>query len=958
MVRKLKDVVVWLCAAMLAAALLVGSPLLLFAAGDGWPGPSGIPTGEELGAFFTDRLTDENVIAVFVIVGWLLWAHFVWVFMVEFIDQVRDRESKDLHTAAITHRAARFVVAGLFRLGATSTAILGVVGPTAGVGAVVAMAGSVGAAELSEGVSIDPDIESGGLPTTIDISDITVSPREGRVPYLVVEDDTLWDISETHTGDPQRWREIFDASEGFTQPGADDRVLTEPRLINPGMVLLLPGDALEVPAVDEALVEAVYGAASDLGTDALESASGDDEPTIVEEGTDVADDDVSYEDQIGALDIDDSAADDSVVDLPEVSVPESAGQDLVETLDEPEVSGAEIDVAIRSAFGFNATTAAVGFGAGGALFATFVAARLARQKRWARSNRQPGEAVADLDDEAAELERELFGAADFDQADFYGRAWRSLATRPMEKSDDCQPLLAIRHADELQVLMSEPRKDAPFPWTCATVEDDRAVWSLPIDEGTLHQLPEDSMLGGLPLMVTVGENVFLNLESVGPFGLSGDLSRVVGMARSMMWESVTSPWIDGLDVRVTQEAARGLGLDIGTDVVTIDQEITARALLATTTLESHGVANIHVARAILDADLYPSLVIADSSDVDDLAGALEATRERRSPVGIILLGDRASDYSGEVDAAGELVLSPSGLRARAAFAEVDRGEMVARLEEQRLQLVNRSDGTRVDRVIANVFDDSFEEVTTVYATASSNNPVPEQDEPVQGEPCERVEPIVLVPRVDSASDSVDESPVVGASQSSEAAADEAEATTREDCGAGFVEYDGVALYSGTAPAEAVCLDGDYDLVDGSELEAVDEESVVGEVVLDLSDDAPTNTRYLYLEILGDPRIDDPRADKLTEGGLSLLAFLAVEGDQSRQGVQAAMYGAGAEVGRTTLRSFVSRARKQLGPAHFPPASDGRYRVVDVVTDYEILICLLYTSPSPRDKRQSRMPSSA
>ena len=26
--------------------------------------------------------------------------------------------------------------------------------------------------------------------------------------------------------------------------------------------------------------------------------------------------------------------------------------------------------------------------------------------------------------------------------------------------------------------------------------------------------------------------------------------------------------------------------------------------------------------------------------------------------------------------------------------------------------------------------------------------------------------------------------------------------------------------------------------------------------------------------------------------------------------------------------------------------------------YEIYICLLYTSPSPRDKRQSRMPSSA
>ena len=43
--------------------------------------------------------------------------------------------------------------------------------------------------------------------------------------------------------------------------------------------------------------------------------------------------------------------------------------------------------------------------------------------------------------------------------------------------------------------------------------------------------------------------------------------------------------------------------------------------------------------------------------------------------------------------------------------------------------------------------------------------------------------------------------------------------------------------------------------------------------------------------------------------------------------------------------------------------DGRTRVVVMVDDREISVpvsvdCLLYTSPSPRDKRQSRMPSSA
>ena len=37
---------------------------------------------------------------------------------------------------------------------------------------------------------------------------------------------------------------------------------------------------------------------------------------------------------------------------------------------------------------------------------------------------------------------------------------------------------------------------------------------------------------------------------------------------------------------------------------------------------------------------------------------------------------------------------------------------------------------------------------------------------------------------------------------------------------------------------------------------------------------------------------------------------------------------------------------------------GDFRNIPGVEQTETLICLLYTSPSPRDKRQSRMPSSA
>ena len=50
-----------------------------------------------------------------------------------------------------------------------------------------------------------------------------------------------------------------------------------------------------------------------------------------------------------------------------------------------------------------------------------------------------------------------------------------------------------------------------------------------------------------------------------------------------------------------------------------------------------------------------------------------------------------------------------------------------------------------------------------------------------------------------------------------------------------------------------------------------------------------------------------------------------------------------------------------GLSGLPPLDDGGEKsAADLATvfDVPVNICLLYTSPSPRDKRQSRMPSSA
>ena len=51
-------------------------------------------------------------------------------------------------------------------------------------------------------------------------------------------------------------------------------------------------------------------------------------------------------------------------------------------------------------------------------------------------------------------------------------------------------------------------------------------------------------------------------------------------------------------------------------------------------------------------------------------------------------------------------------------------------------------------------------------------------------------------------------------------------------------------------------------------------------------------------------------------------------------------------------------RCRTDPRVFRMVVDGKVELIVAVHVDDIVICLLYTSPSPRDKRQSRMPSSA
>ena len=86
---------------------------------------------------------------------------------------------------------------------------------------------------------------------------------------------------------------------------------------------------------------------------------------------------------------------------------------------------------------------------------------------------------------------------------------------------------------------------------------------------------------------------------------------------------------------------------------------------------------------------------------------------------------------------------------------------------------------------------------------------------------------------------------------------------------------------------------------------------------------------------------------LAAAGCCLLATLTLVGvaAQSTQSIQNATL---AEHADAAVRQLASRASAEL-------AAGDRLRLV---AELQFYTCLLYTSPSPRDKRQSRMPSSA
>ena len=737
-------------------------------------------------------------------------------------------------------------------------------------------------------------------------------------------------------------------------------------LIFPGEELQLPpvpadamgspieGDGAVVPENDvvedvsdiENSHEAIEGALDDVEPEPVA-----DEAVVVEDAEAVAEE-PSWEDQLGVVEgpneIEDSDVDGGAIfDSPPTTAPTGNQAPVPEVTQngqgvEQSSQGEAVDSGLP--IGLNGTTAAVGFGAAGVLLATYKLRRLERARRWLMQRRKEGEVPGPVNEDLVEIDQELRQDVNLQLVSFYDATWNSLASRPIADANNvAQPMLALRDGDVLQVLMSESDEAAPDLWTCLATHEDEAIWSIDVTNENLEALGEGE--DGLPLMVTLGENLFVNLEATGPIGLSGDVGRVGGLVRSLAIEATSARLGGDVDVRMTEAATRILGLESsGESAGFIAHQTMATVRPIIESLDRHGIENMYAARSALQSYVTSTLVICDQSDTETLAELLEIARSRRTGLAVLVLNDASEVYNASIDESGSMVFGPRGLRCRAAFAAVDLADMFVRLEEQRstlvpgdpfeaeLPLTVTPEAQPWEAPLAtgpSVFGRRGDEKGRDEESGDSLH-VPEYlrrsiidltgEEPVTRMPQAVVEPTVIPggedpPPTDPGEDAAP-IPVFGV-PAAPVVPEVAVPVVEEQAVPEVVEPQPAAEVVGV-PAE--------------------DSKPVGESAESFADVA---LAPMVVRVLGDVQILGDGVPVLSARELSMLTYLALEGDQNQSAIKTAIYGPSAEVKKETWKSMVRRFRGKVGGERFPEIHDGRYRLVAVTTDYARFLDVIF-----------------
>ncbi|MFJ2202204.1 BTAD domain-containing putative transcriptional regulator [Streptomyces violaceusniger] len=223
-------------------ALLGGMPYILWQAAE-VPWPDRIGSWRSLGDRLTQPVTDLVMVDLLAMVGWVCWAAFAYSILKETAwyaahlpRLLRDQTAHATHVDTLPLRRAFAAVC----VGTLVLALISLWQPSAAHAHQHTPAGGL-RADVASTAPAHPGPAKDGRPRTRVVG--SAQPR--CVEYTVVEGDTLWDIAETHLGDPLKWPRIYALNK--TRVQADGTRLTDPDVITPGWQLAIPITASASP---------------------------------------------------------------------------------------------------------------------------------------------------------------------------------------------------------------------------------------------------------------------------------------------------------------------------------------------------------------------------------------------------------------------------------------------------------------------------------------------------------------------------------------------------------------------------------------------------------------------------------------------------------------------------------------------------------------------------------------
>jgi DNA-binding SARP family transcriptional activator len=638
------------------AALTIGIPLALWFLG-GWPLPHGLQGPEQLGQALLRPIPDAFWVKALISLTWLYWLHFMVCLIAEAIAAARGRVALRVPAGRLNQAVAARLIGAILVLAPISTPLHAAAAavPPVHIGAITATTIPSVSRDHSQLARSSTPARGNGAPD---------SPRDsaphraaGELQSYTVRHwtpgqrrDTLWSIAEKYLHDelgrpaPQRWPEIFRLNRGRALPDPPGGIFTDPHWIFPGQQLLLPADAVQLPAAPAAPSPAPRSnpqSHAPTTTSPITSPSTSQNPTGPNgrPGTSPT--------------------------LP-AAPPDTKAEPVMSEL-------ARVVAAL----------------AGGGLLAAGIVATLASLRRVQQHRRRHGRRIKLPTGDAASIEMGLRAAQEPEQGQRVDLALRALSGA-IRRADLPAPSVqaAFVGAAGIDLLLGRAAPAAPPPFILNGPPD---RWQLPAN---VEDIELAGLAGGvppLPGLVTIGhagqDRLLLNLEHAGLLTIAGPTEETTGLLAAMATELATSLWSGHLDLVLV-----GFGDELAPlaqvrraerlETILPDLERRLDRVRRLSEAGEHGTALAARIASPTPDSWNPTIVLcADRPDSDALDQLLRLTSQQGpTPLGAAVPGEHVhSEWHLELTGHGGAQLSPLGLELRAQVLTAEAYQAIGKL---------------------------------------------------------------------------------------------------------------------------------------------------------------------------------------------------------------------------------------------------------------------------------------